>query len=154
MRIGERLKRKRETLDGNGITLAELGRRVEKTERQVWAWESNRSLPRVDAFWKLAKELGVDPRWLAGDPVPEHTNSFVANDIGNYEAWEKWLAKNQDILSPGEVRSLSLIRFSFPGEPDGRHYDAILTILRSAPQANHHAEKNGGNGVVFKRKRP
>lgn len=48
------------------LTLAAVARRMEVTTACVWNWEKGKSLPRPEAFKKLARMLGVSVQHLMG----------------------------------------------------------------------------------------
>ena len=49
-----------------GLSQPELARRVGTTQSQIWAWEAEQKMPRLDSLALVATELGVSADWLLG----------------------------------------------------------------------------------------
>ena len=77
--IGDRIKLKRKEL---GLTQAELGAKINVTDRAVSKWEQNEGNPDMSLIANLAKVLGVTLDYLILGKEPE----------------EKIIIKNEKIL--------------------------------------------------------
>ena len=54
----------RAAMEDEGVTTAELARRLEDHERQVRRWRNGETVPSFDNVTKLAFELGREPGWF------------------------------------------------------------------------------------------
>ncbi len=61
--LGARLREAREAA---GLSQPELARRVGTSQSQIWSWEAEAKMPRLDSLALLATELGVSTDWLLG----------------------------------------------------------------------------------------
>ena len=73
MNFGSRMSKKAENeaksqfrllREGAGLTLAELGKQVGVSDRNVWDWENGHALPRLDRAVAVARALGISLKEL------------------------------------------------------------------------------------------
>jgi transcriptional regulator with XRE-family HTH domain len=61
--LGARIRSAREAA---GLSQPELARRVGTSQSQIWSWEAERKMPRLDSLALVATTLGVSADWLLG----------------------------------------------------------------------------------------
>ena len=76
MKTGQRIKERREAL---GLTQEALAELLNKGQKQIWEYESNRKLPSVGSLIELAQILQTSADYLLG-LVDEINTEYIPED--------------------------------------------------------------------------
>ena len=80
-------KRIRELRKNNGLTQAELGKRVGVIKQTISSWENGVSSPSNEALAELAKIFGVTTDYLLGNPIVSSGSVPKSNGIHGLSYW-------------------------------------------------------------------
>lgn len=135
--FGERLKQARVSL-----SLTELARKADVSERSLYGWENGERLPRPRQLQALATALGVNPDWLEtgeGEQYPpqapqEGYRIEYFDDLGIRSSLDAWLHDTERQLvwntQPEEADWLRAHLFKLEFPPTARLWETLLMEYR------------------------
>src|SRR6266545_1190979 len=95
-RFAERLRQARESL---GLSIEEAARRLEVDPQKLGGWESGRSAPDDDAFWKAAEAYGRPVAYFFSDapPAPARQDFRAAKSIRDEDVRRVAIAEFEEL---------------------------------------------------------